>query len=121
MSLAFPGETVSSWSSEDEALLLANLVSFYNDPSLFFTVSSRTDVDGVLAVVVNVLGFATSSSASTAHDIIASGGLQLADSQFSSVTATASVPSISCSMGFSTADSSDVCSDTDGCLTVTYS
>jgi hypothetical protein len=121
LSLSFPGETVSSWSSEDETLLLANLASFYNDPSLFFTVSSRTDVDGVLVVVVNVLGFATSSSASTAHDIIASGGLQLADSQFSSVTATASVPGISCSMGFSTADSSDVCSDTDGCLTVTYS
>jgi len=121
LSLAFPGETVSSWSSEDETLLLANLASFYNDPSLFFTVSSRTDVDGVLVVVVNVLGFATSSSASTAHDIIASGGLQLADSQFSSVTATASVPGISCSMGFSTADSSDVCSDTDGCLSDTCS
>jgi len=98
-------------------LLIANLVSFYNDPNLSFTVSSHTDVDGNLVVVVNVLGFSTSTSATTSHDLISGGGLHLLDSSFSFISATASTPGISCSMGFSTTDSSDVCSDTDACLT----
>jgi len=119
LSITFPGETVSSWSSADEDQLLADLTAFYNDPNLSFSVSSHTDVAGVLVVVINVLGFSTSSSATTSHDSIASGGFHLGSSQFSSATATATEPGLTCGRGYSTIDSSDVCSDTDACLTAT--
>jgi hypothetical protein len=118
VSLSIPGESLSSWSSDDEALLLANLESFYGDPNLYCTVSSRTDLNGVLVVVVNVFGFSTSSLATSSSGNVSSGGLHLSDSRFSSITATASTPSLSCDRGFSTADSSNVCTDTDACFTV---
>jgi len=109
LSLTIPGETVSSWSVDDETLLTRNLESFYNDPNLSFTVSSHTDVNGNLVVVVNVLGFSTLASATTSQDLISGGGLLLLDSAFASVTATASAPGISCSLGFSTTDLSSGC------------
>jgi len=117
LSLTIPGETVSDWSADDETLLIANLMSFYNDPILSFTLLSLTDVNGNLVIVVNVLGFSTMSSVTFSYDLILGGGLVLSDSAFSSVTSTASTPGLSCSMGFSTTSSSDVCSDTDACLT----
>jgi hypothetical protein len=121
LSLTIPDETVFSWSADDEALLIANLIFFYNDPNLSFSVLSHADVSGNLVILVNVLGFSTSTSATTSHGLISSGGLQLSDSAFSSVTATASTPEISCSIGYSTTDSSDICSDTDACLAATCS
>jgi hypothetical protein len=109
LSVTFPGETVSSWSSADEDQLLADLTAFYNDPLLSFSVTSHTDVNGLLVVVLNVLGFPSSSSAETSHDLISSGGFHLESPQFSSATADATHPGLTCGLGYSTTDSSDVC------------
>ena len=49
-------------------------------------------------VVVKVLGLFTETSSVASHDSITNGDLYLSSSQFSSVTATASTPGISCSV-----------------------
>ena len=121
LTLTLPGETVSTWSSDDQAALLADLAAFYADSSLTFSTTATSDVNGVLVIVVNVLGFSTATSADTSYDLISSGGIQLQSNQFSLVTASASEPAISCKAGFSIPSTSTLgfCADTDACLTVT--
>jgi hypothetical protein len=120
LSLTIPGETVSTWSSADADALLTELAVFYDDSNLKFSVFASADVSGVLVIVVKVIGFSTETSAFTSYDFIASGQLLLSSSQFASVTATASAPSIGCSAGYSIPSSSseNICTETDGCLAV---
>jgi hypothetical protein len=114
LTLAFPSETVASWTARDEALLLADLAAFYNDDALEFIITTREDVNGQLVIVVQVLGFSTMDSATTSYESVQANGIVLEDASFADVTAYASRPVSSCSMGF-TADSSANCLDTDGC------
>ncbi len=114
LTLTFPSETVASWTARDEALLLADLAAFYNDDSLEFIITTREDVNGQMVIVVQVLGFSTMDSATTSYESVQANGIVLEDASFADVTAYASRPVSSCSMGF-TADSSGNCLDTNGC------
>ncbi len=84
MVITFPSETVSTWSSEDEAAFLQDLISFYNDDQLTFIISSRVDVSGQLTLTVEIIGFPTSSSAEESYTSVSANGLTLQSSAFAS-------------------------------------
>jgi len=100
MVITFPSETVSTWSSEDEAAFLQDLISFYNDDQLTFIISSRVDVSGQLTLTVEIVGFPTSSSAEESYSSVSANGLTLQSSAFADITTIASAPALGCSAGF---------------------
>jgi hypothetical protein len=108
LTLTVPGETVSSWTSSDATALLAALTSFYNDENLSFVITSSADIGGSLTLVIHVNGFLLQTSVNDSYDVIAGGELRLSG-DFTSVTATASEPTLGCAPGSSVSSGSELC------------
>jgi len=112
--LTLDGETMDSFDAEAQALLLEDLIAYYNDESLTIVLETWTDESGNVVVTVSVSGWSEESDASSSHSsTVGSGSVSLSNYGTVGVAAGNDV-GFSCASGYEN-NGNDVCVDQDGC------